>query len=102
MRLFINQANRLYTDPVMDITVTPPVPITNLDDVSVNLYTMADVLIVGSDIQLFHTTGGVYAAEWPDTLATIKDTEYLIECIMIKDGKRVWYTKQVITARINE
>lgn len=102
MRLFINQANRITTDPVMDITLSVPVPITDLDDVSINLYTMADVLIVGSDIQLFHTTGGVYAAEWPDTLATVKDTDYQIEVIMMKDGKRVWYTKQTITARVNK
>lgn len=102
MRLFINQANRITTDPVMDITLPIPTPITDLDDVSVNLYDMNDVLITGSNIQLFHTSGGVYANEWPDSLPTIKDTDYQIECTMIKNGKIVWYTMQTITARVNK
>ena len=99
MRLFVNQTNRVYTDPVMDITVDPNIPITDAT-AACKLYDMSDVLITNSDIALLHTSGGVYVGEWP-VLAVVKDTKYQIEIIVTKAGKTIWYTKQEITARIN-
>lgn len=99
MRLFVNQTNHVYTDPVMDITVTPHIPITDATAVC-NLYDMEDTLITNSNISLLHTTGGVYTGEWP-VLSVIKDVDYQIEIIITKAGKTIWYTKQVITARVN-
>lgn len=99
MRLFVNQTNHVFTDPVMDLTVTPNTPITDAT-AACNLYDLDGALITNSNIALPHTSGGVYAGEWP-ILAVVKDTLYYIEIIITKAGKTIWYTKQLIKARIN-
>lgn len=100
MRLFVNQTNRVYTDPVMDISVIPNVTITDAT-VECNLYDADDNLITDSDIVLVHENAGIYGGEWP-VLDITADVVYYIEVIVTKSAKVIWYTKQAITARINK
>lgn len=96
MRLFCNQTNLVYTDPVIDKITQAPV---TTAVVTANLYDSSDTLVPSSNITLPHINGGVYRAVMP-VLAVVDKNTYQIELLVKISGVTVWYFKGPIKAII--
>lgn len=101
MRLFLNQTNDVWTDPVINDRTkaieTGAVAIAKLWNDKNKTSQVPD-----SSITLNHTSGGVYLGTFPELEELIDKTEYYLEIDVRISGVRVWYFFGPITARLRD
>ncbi len=96
MRLFINQTNLLYTEPVLD-TLTGE-PVLGLI-INVKVFDENNTLITGSDITLTDNGDGTYKGTEP-ILGLTNHALYQIEVNVLFGSTPVWYFKGPVRALI--
>lgn len=99
MRIFLNQTNDIWTDPVINdrtkIPETTAAATAKLwEDKNKN------VQVPDSSITMNHTSAGVYLGTFPELEELIDATVYYLEMEVRVSGVRVWYFFGPITARL--